>query len=52
MRWYDTQHLYSAMRFVTPDDQHAGRDTALPRARRVTRHATSIVTLTAAATGS
>ena len=34
VRWYNTQHLHSAIRFVTPDDRHAGRDTALLRARR------------------
>ena len=34
MRWYNTQHLHSAIRFVTPDDRHAGRDTALLVARR------------------
>jgi putative transposase len=32
--WYNTQHLHSAIRFVTPDDRHAGRDTALLLARR------------------
>ena len=31
---YNTQHLHSAIRFVTPDDRHAGRDTALLLARR------------------
>lgn len=34
VHWYNTQHLHSAIRFVTPDDRHAGRDTALLRARR------------------
>ena len=34
VRWYNTQHLHSAIRFVTPDDRHAGRDTALLLARR------------------
>jgi transposase InsO family protein len=34
VRWYNTQHLHSAIRFVTPDDRHAGRDTALLIARR------------------
>ena len=32
--WYNTQHLHSAIRFVTPEDRHAGRDTALLLARR------------------
>jgi len=34
VRWYNTQHLHSAIRFVTPNDRHAGRDTALLAARR------------------
>ena len=34
VRWYNTQHLHSAIRFVTPEDRHAGRDTALLVARR------------------
>jgi putative transposase len=34
VRWYNTEHLHSAIRFVTPDDRHAGRDTALLSARR------------------
>ena len=24
--WYNTQHLHSAIRFVTPDDRHFGRE--------------------------
>jgi len=35
VRWYNTQHLHSAIRFVTPADRHAGRDTALLLARHV-----------------
>lgn len=34
VRWYNTQHLHSAIRFVTPDDRHTGRDIALLLARR------------------
>ncbi len=34
VRWYNTEHLHSAIRFVTPADRHAGRDTALLLARR------------------
>jgi putative transposase len=34
VQWYNTQHLHSAIRFVTPADRHAGRDTALLVARR------------------
>ena len=34
VHWYNTQHLHSAIRFVTPDDRHAGRDIALLHARR------------------
>ena len=26
--WYDGAHLHSAIRFVTPDERHAGRDRA------------------------
>ena len=33
VRWYNTQHLHSAIRFVTPDDRHAGRDLARLAAR-------------------
>jgi transposase InsO family protein len=33
VRWYNTGHLHSAIRFVTPDDRHAGRDVALLAAR-------------------
>lgn len=32
--WYNTQHLHSAIRFVTPEDRHTGRDLALLRRRR------------------
>ena len=31
--WYNTQHLHSAIRFVTPEDRHTGRDLARLRAR-------------------
>lgn len=27
--WYNTEHLHSAIRFVTPDDRHFGRETAI-----------------------
>lgn len=27
--WYNTEHRHSAIRFVTPDDRHFGRDAAL-----------------------
>lgn len=26
VRWYNTEHLHSAIRFVTPDDRHYGRE--------------------------
>jgi transposase InsO family protein len=26
VRWYNTEHLHSAVRFVTPGDRHSGRD--------------------------
>lgn len=35
VHWYNTQHLHSAIRFVTPADRHAGRDVALLHRRRV-----------------
>jgi transposase InsO family protein len=36
VRWYNTEHLHSAIRFVTPDDRHFGREPEiLERRRRV-----------------
>ena len=35
VRWYNTEHLHSAIRFVTPADRHAGRDHALLAARHL-----------------
>lgn len=32
--WYNTVHLHSAIRFVTPDDRHSGRDLLLLERRR------------------
>lgn len=32
--WYNTQHLHSAIRFVTPEARHTGRDLGLLRRRR------------------
>jgi transposase InsO family protein len=32
--WYNHEHLHSAIRFVTPGDRHAGRDTAILEKRR------------------
>jgi putative transposase len=32
--WYNREHLHSAIRYVTPDDRHAGRDVAILAARR------------------
>ena len=29
VRWYNTEHLHSSIRFVTPDDRHSGRDLAI-----------------------
>jgi transposase InsO family protein len=26
VRWYNTEHLHSSIRFVTPEDRHSGRD--------------------------
>jgi len=33
VRWYNTQHLHSALNFVTPDDRYHGRDKAILTAR-------------------
>jgi transposase InsO family protein len=33
VRWYNTEHLHSAIRFVTPADRHAARDLPLLRQR-------------------
>jgi putative transposase len=32
--WYNTEHLHSAIGYVTPDDRHHGRDIALLEQRR------------------
>ncbi len=32
--WYNTEHLHSAIRFVTPDDRHFGRETAILKDRQ------------------
>ncbi|MCE9674122.1 integrase core domain-containing protein, partial [Myxococcus stipitatus] len=32
--WYNTEHRHSAIRFVTPDDRHFGREHALLARRR------------------
>lgn len=34
VRWYNAEHLHSAIRYVTPDDRHAGRDVAILEARK------------------
>jgi hypothetical protein len=34
VRWYNSEHLHSAIRYVTPDDRHAGRDAAILAARK------------------
>lgn len=34
VRWYNGEHLHSAIRYVTPDDRHAGRDVAILAARK------------------
>ena len=37
--WYNTEHLHSAIGFVTPSDRHAGRDRDLLAARQQTYEA-------------
>lgn len=32
--WYNTEHLHSALRFVTPDDRHSGREAEILERRR------------------
>jgi transposase InsO family protein len=32
--WYNTEHLHSGIRFVTPDDRHFGRENAILANRR------------------
>jgi transposase InsO family protein len=32
--WYNTEHLHSALRFVTPDDRHFGREAEILERRR------------------
>ena len=40
--WYNTEHLHSAIRFVTPDDRHFGREASLlARRHRVYQRAQS-----------
>jgi hypothetical protein len=34
LTWYNTQHLHSAIRFVTPEDRHCRRDAAILQRRR------------------
>lgn len=34
VRWYNTEHLHSAIRYVTPEDRHAGRDVEILAARK------------------
>jgi transposase InsO family protein len=34
VRWYNTEHFHSALRFVTPEDRHSGRDVAILERRR------------------
>lgn len=38
VRWYNTEHLHSALRFVTPNDRHFGREDAI-LAKRATVYA-------------
>lgn len=35
VRWYNTEHLHSAIRFVTPSSRHQGLDKAILQQRRV-----------------
>jgi len=35
VRWYNTEHRHSGIRFVTPDERHSGRETALLEHRKI-----------------
>jgi len=35
VRWYNHEHMHSAIGFVTPDDRHTGRDIAILENRKV-----------------
>jgi len=34
VRWYNTEHLHSVIRYTTPDDRHSGRDVEILANRR------------------
>ena len=34
VRWYNTEHLHSGIRYTTPDDRHSGRDVEILANRR------------------
>jgi len=34
VNWYNSEHLHSSIRFVTPDDRHFGRDEAILKKRQ------------------
>jgi len=34
-RWYNTEHRHSAIKFVTPEDRHSGREASLLERRKV-----------------
>lgn len=36
VRWYNTEHQHSSIRFVTPDDRHSGRDLEILECRKAT----------------
>ena len=35
VHWYNTEHLHSTIRFVTPEDRHSGREKAILARRRM-----------------
>jgi len=35
VNWYNTEHLHSSIRFVTPDDRHFGREQAILASRSI-----------------
>ncbi len=38
VRWYNTEHLHSGIRYTTPDDRHSGRDVEILANRRRVYH--------------
>ena len=35
VRWYNTEHRHSGIRFVTPEERHGGHETAIIERRKI-----------------